>query len=72
MIIYEFDLASNKFYDTTILTYEIELPPARRKIGFNLLDNEDFTILYIIDKTPNEPAGNQFTTHLKFVSHRNL
>ena len=31
----ELDLTSNPFYDTTILTYEIELPPSGKKVGFN-------------------------------------
>ena len=44
------DLTSTPFCDTTIITYEIELPPAGNKIGLNLLNDEYFTIPYIIDK----------------------
>ena len=39
------------FFDTTIITYEIELSPSGKKIGFNLLDEEYFTIPYVLDKT---------------------
>ena len=34
----ELYLTPTTFYDTTILTYEIWLPPSEKKIGFNLLD----------------------------------
>ena len=53
------------FHDTKILTYEIELPPYGNKYGFNLLDDEDFTIPYITDTFPNSPAGNQPPTQDK-------
>ena len=49
----ELDLTSTPFSYITILTYEIELPPSGKKIGFNLLDDEDFTIPYIIDTILN-------------------
>ena len=39
--------------------YEIELPPLGKKVGFNLLDDEDFKIPYITDTIPNSPAGHQ-------------
>ena len=32
-----------------MITYDIELPPSGKKIGFNLLDDEDYTIPYITD-----------------------
>ena len=32
------DITSTPFCDTKFITYEIELPPAVNKIGFNLLD----------------------------------
>ena len=38
------DITSTPFRDETIITYDIELPPSGKKIGFNLLDDEDFTI----------------------------
>ena len=38
------DLTSTTFRDETMITYDIELPPSGKKIGFNLLDDEDFTI----------------------------
>ena len=43
------DLKSTQLSNTTILTFEIELPPSGKKIGFNLLDDEDFTIPYVTD-----------------------
>ena len=65
MIPCELDIKSNPFSDTTILTYEIELPPAGNKIRFNLLDYEDFTIPCVIDKITNETASNQIITQAK-------
>ena len=53
----ELDLTSNPFSDSTIITYDIELPPSGKKIGFNLLDDEDFTIPYITGTIPNSPSG---------------
>ena len=53
----ELDIKSTIFCDTIILTYEIELTPAGMKIGFNLLDDEYFTITYVIDTIQNSPAG---------------
>ena len=42
---------------TPILTYEIKLPPTGKKISFNLLGGEYFTIPYVTDTIPNSPAG---------------
>ena len=61
----ELGLKSTPFSDTTILTYEIYSRPFGKKIGFNLFDNEDFTIPYVIDTTPNFPAGHQLMTQDK-------
>ena len=44
LIPYELDLTSTTFSDETMITYDIELPHSDNKIGFNLLDDEDFTI----------------------------
>ena len=44
-----------------MITYDIELPPSGKKIGFNLLDDEDFKTPYITDIIPNSPAGHQLT-----------
>ena len=55
----ELDLTSTPFCDTTFYIYDIELRPAGKKVGFNSLDDEDFTILYITDTIPNSPSGNQ-------------
>ena len=49
----ELDLTSTTFFDTNILAYEIELPPSGKKLGFNLLYDENFKILYITDTIPN-------------------
>ena len=51
--------------DKTILTYEIELPTSGKKVSFNLLNDEDFTIPYITDTIPNSPAGHQLPTQAK-------
>ena len=52
-------LTSTLFSDETIITYEIELPTSGKKIVFNLLGDQDFTIPYITDTIPNSPAGHQ-------------
>ena len=52
----ELDLTSTPFSDEKIITFDIELPPSGMKIGFNLLDDEDFTIPYITDTILNSPA----------------
>ena len=41
------------------------LPPYGKKIGFNLLYDEYFTIHYVTDKTLNPPDGNKLTTQSK-------
>ena len=61
----ELDITSTPFRDETIITYDIELPPSVKKIGFNLLDDEDFTILYTTDTIPNLPAGRQLPSQAK-------
>ena len=48
----EIDITFIPFSDTTVLTYEIELPPYG-KILFNLLDDEDYIIHYFTDAIPN-------------------
>ena len=53
------DVTSNPFSNTTIVTYEIELPSFGKQIGFNLLDDKDFTIPYVTDTIPNSSAGSQ-------------
>ena len=44
---------------------KIDLPPSGSKIGFNLLDNEYFTIPYITDTIPNSTAGHQLLSQAK-------
>ena len=61
----ELDLKSTPFCYTTILTYEIQLPPSGKKVGFNSLDDEYFTILYITDTIPNSPDGHQLPAQAK-------
>ena len=65
--LYELDLTSNPFSDTTIIIYEIELPPYGNKIGLNLLDGEYFTIPYVIDTIPISPVGHQLLTSTKKI-----
>ena len=57
LILCELDLTSTTFSDTTVITYEIELPPSGKKVDFNLLNDEYFTTPYITDTIPNSPAG---------------
>ena len=59
------DLASTPFSDANIITCETELLPAGNKIDFNLLDDDDFTIPYILDTVPNSPYGYQIPTQDK-------
>ena len=61
----EIDLTSTPFSNTTIITYEIELPSPGKKFGFNLLDDEYFTIPYITDTILNSPAGHQLPSQAK-------
>ena len=61
----ELDLTSTPFSDETIITYDIELPPSGKEIGFNSMDDEDFTIHYITDTIPNYTAGHQLSTQAK-------
>ena len=65
MIPCELDITPNLFSDEKIITYYIELPPSGKKVGFNLLDDEDFTIPYITDTIPNSPAGHQLPSQAK-------
>ena len=59
----ELDPIPTIFRDKKILTYEIELPQAGKKIGLNLLDDKYFKIIDIIDRIPNWPAcGKTFNT----------
>ena len=64
MIKFEIDLTSTPFSNTTILTYEIGLPPSGKNI-FILLDDEYFTIPYVTDTIPNFPFGNKPPTQSK-------
>ena len=65
MIPCELDITSAPCRDTTIITYEIELPPVGNKIGFILLDDEYFTIPYVTDTIPNSPAGHKIPIQAK-------
>ena len=48
LIPHELDITPTPFCDATIITYKIELYPSGKKISFNLLDDEDFTIPYLL------------------------
>ena len=65
MIPCELDPTSTPFRDTTIFTYEIKLPPYGNKIVLNLLDEEDFTIPYVIDTIPNSSSSHKLPTQAK-------
>ena len=62
LIPFELDLTYATFSDTNIITYEIDLPPSENKIGFNLMDDDDFTIPYVTDKIPYSPSSHQLPT----------
>ena len=53
------------FVIQTILTYEIGLTPSGKKVGFNLLDDEYFTITYITGTILNSPSVHQLPTQAK-------
>ena len=59
------DLTATSFSDETIISYDIELPPSGKKIGFSLLYDEDFTIPYITGTIQNYPAGHQLPSQAK-------
>ena len=65
MITCELDIKSTQFNYKTILTFDIDFPPSGKKIGFDLLDDEDFTIPYITDTIPNFPADHQLPSQAK-------
>ena len=65
LIPFKLGLISTPFSDDKVITYGIELHPSRKKIGFNLLDDENFTIPYITETTPNSPAGHQLPSQAK-------
>ena len=65
MIPCELDTTSTLFIDETIITYDVELPSSGKQIGFNLLDDEYFTIPYITYTIPNSPAGHQLPSQAK-------
>ena len=60
-ISFELYLTSNPFCDAKMMTYETYLPISWEKIGFNLMDDEDFTTSYIIDTIQNSSADHQLT-----------
>ena len=62
MIACEIDLTSTTFSNTTIPSYEIELTPFVNKIGFNLLEDEEFTIPYVTDTIQNSLDVHQLPT----------
>ena len=72
----ELDLTSTPLRDETIITYDIELPLSGKKIVFNLLDDEYFTIPYITDtinskiESPNKTLSNIMRALLLNSSHK--
>ena len=65
LIICEFFIKSTPFCDTIIITYEIELPPSVRKLGFNLLYYLYCTITYVVGTISNSPSVHQLMTQVK-------
>ena len=48
-----------------LLHMKLSYPPLEGKLVFNLLHDEDFTILYITDTIQNPPASHQLLTKAK-------
>ena len=65
MIPCDLDLKSTPFSDTTIITHKIDFPPSGKKVVFNLLDGEEFTIPYINDTIQNSLDGDQLPSQSK-------
>ena len=65
MVPSDLDFISPTFCDETIITYEHESTPSGKKICLNLLNDNDFTIPYIIDTIKNSPAGHKLPTQAK-------
>ena len=65
LILCELDIYSTPFGYKTTISYELEPPPTGNKIGFNLIDDDELTIPYILDTTPNSPIGHQIRTQAK-------
>ena len=61
----ELDLKYNLCFDRTIITYEIQLSPSEKKVGFYLLDDKYFTFPYINYSIPNPPSGHQLPLEAK-------
>ena len=61
----DLDLTSTSFSDINIITYEIELSPARKKITLNLLDYKDFNTPHIPDTITKLSVDHQITTQDK-------
>ena len=66
MVRCELDLTSI-FFLGTFNAYEIDLPPSVKKIGFSLLDDEDFTISYNIIKNPNSSTSHKLQHNLRRI-----
>ena len=49
----------------TFIIYELELTPSENKIGFNMLDGNEFTTPYILDTVTNSPSVCKLPTQAK-------
>ena len=65
LIPFKVDIISTPFSDENILIYEIEIILSRKKVVFNILYYEDFTMPYINYTIPNSLVGNQLLTQAK-------
>ena len=59
------NITSTPFFDTTIITYDIELLPSGNKVGLILLDYEYFTIPHDIDTIQTLANFHQLSTQAK-------
>ena len=53
--------------DSTVLAYDIDLSTPGSKVGFNLMDYDEFIITNIIDTIANYPPGHQILTQAKKI-----
>ena len=65
LITYELKLSDTPFTKSTIVNYELEIPPQGKKFGINLMDDDDFNIPYIVELVPNYLAGHKLPDQAK-------
>ena len=59
------DLTSNPFSDEKLSHMTLSYLPLEKKIGFNLVHDENFTVPYITDTIQNSTSGHQLPSQAK-------